>query len=399
MRVALMTTWSDTCGIATYSEALAPALTAAGAEVDVLAATPLLPRHEADGDGVTRLTDTGGILRVWPDAWERAFPEGVERALEQAGDIELLHIQHEHGLFLETADGVTLRATDQACLGVIDAAQARGIKVVLTLHTVTPYSRLGRAGFYDALAARGVVLIVHTVQARAAVACSGARVYRVPHGTSLVQPGDPSLGRDLLEVGAADRVVLVWGFVSKPKNIEGTIRSWAAAYPDLPRPAGGGQWVLVVRGLPPRHSRHHLELEEVAAFLGRPVKLQLTYSSTDDLRHVMAAAEFGVLSNDNWNLSASGQVHAAAAAQLPLAVADRPIYAEAIAAGAVPFQVPEAPDCYRANESLVNAMVGLARCERLRRGVAADLYELAIDTAWANVAQAHVDIYGEVLSC
>lgn len=385
MKAAMMSTWWDYCGIATYSEQLTVALEESGMEVVVLAA-------EKNGQRPDDPASSAKVIECWD---RRAlFPERIVQEVIDQG-VQLIHIQHEHGLFLRD-EGQLVTGTDRELLELIRMLREASIPVVVTLHTVESYQPTGRAGFYDAIKSLANVLIVHTHMAEAVINCASgdAEVITIPHGsnTHLYQtfsrevegptPDERAAGIELLKLDeSAGMVILQPGFVGPSKNVLGTIQSFALAYLSLPC-----RCTLVVRGKPNFHHPYVHKMEEVVERLNRPISMQYVYTEPKDLPAMYAAADLVVLNTTSNTFSSSGQVHQAAVFGCPLVVANRPIYHQAIAAGAVPFDVGIE---HEASMPMANAMVGMINSENLRRRVSCGMAFLAGQTSWSTLAKNH----------
>lgn len=382
MRIAIVSTWGSHCGIATYSEQLAGALVEQGHTVVVYA-----PHEEGSAFGAPP-----GI--PFHMLWDRRGG-GVEELLAavERDQIDVLHVQHEFGLHRNTL----------AFHGML-AALKRRLPVVVTLHTVfTPLRYDSRGPFFDVLASLCDAVIVHTVESEIAVSVAGvkrSKLWLVPHGTPSVRAGDPERGRELLHLPSKLSrdlpVGLVNGFISRGKNLVGTIRAFAQAIQRWGTKIG----VLVVKGSDEYSGPFASGLlpavitecgvEETRVFL------RTGYSQDADVPHIMAAAQYGILNTVSNTLSASGQVHLHAACGLPIAVANRPIYSDAIRAGLPCFEVdqrdPEWP-----HESLVSVIGCLAGSADFRAFCQERALALAADTAWSKIAEMTVTIYQKLV--
>lgn len=385
MRIGFVTTWAQLCGISTYTEQL----------VDALLSTA--PEHEyfaiSENDGGAGIIQTAShrvrekvkVVRCWTRQGQANATLLVDAAKRLKLDV--LHFQHEDGLF----------QIAESFLQALRDLRRHGVKTVVTLHTVRPSGGYAHTGFYRELRAAADAIVVHTVQGQAAVTVcgSGAPVLHIPHGTPAALPGGDRLeGLEFLGVPRAllktDMLwCLVFGFIGPGKNIVCTLRGWAAAR--------AHSWAanvgLIVTGQPGPDEGYAMGSVPAALSetgLGRYAVLRYDFTKTADLPKAFAAADFGVLNTMSPVLSASGQVHLYAAHGVPLAVADAPIYGDAIRAGAIPFQLEV--DWVQPSLSLVNAIGALAR-PAVREGVARGMRRLAKETAWARLAPRYLKLY------
>jgi glycosyltransferase involved in cell wall biosynthesis len=382
--VGLVTTWAEPCGISTYSEQLAPVLRRAGVPVHVLstisreARIRLVPDFDHAPSWVARSA-----------AASAGNADTLRRAVEQKR-LGVVHFQHEDGLWPDSAGFIrTCRACKQA-----------GARVIVTLHTVFDYgSFLGRTGFYDALRSVVDTVVVHTAAAQAAVSCARglAPVLLIPHGTPEQTPGTRTRGLELLGVDDGSVVGLVFGFIGSGKNTAMTVLAFGAACAQ--RLCASSKTTLVILGenTDPLYVTQSLRPAIAATGYGPCIKLIERFTMPDDVPHIMAAADFAVLNSQSHNLSASGQVHQHAAHGVPLAVADRPIYTDAIRAGAIPFRVNEESRPDHPTQSAINAIGALASSKQLRSVVGNRLYRATRKTTWAKLVPTYLMLYaGEI---
>lgn len=370
MKVALVTTWGQDCGIATYSEELAEA---APEGLQFYALGP----EEARGDRT---------LPQVPErrAWCRGDTQLAMRLLPLLEGCDVVHFQHEFGLFPHA----------WPFIGAVRELRKR-LPVVVTLHTAYPYGEARWTTWADALCQSASAVVVHTASAMAAVGCArgGALLRHLPHGTRIVSRGEARHGLATLRVEEGVSVGLALGFVGIGKNLICTVRAFAEAKARRLLPesalfcvvgAGDPQYSGLVRGTM-TECGGDLNFRYVAGFL-----------PSAEVRHVMAAATYGILNTVAWSLSASGAAHVLAGHGVPFACASRPIYEEGIAAGAVPFSLR--PDNGEPDISLINAIAALARPGG---AVAATVREsvmgFAHRTRWESVAQRHLKLYEEVV--
>lgn len=385
LRVGLVTTWGTSCGIATYSEELAEELRPRVNQLVVLA--------EAGPGTMLRREPVPGALRVAP-AWSRYQPQGNAAAIAavvERDQLNVLHVQHEYGLW----------PNDTALAETLRTARAHGARTVVTLHTVFPSGGYLHTGTLQMLAKRADLVVVHSLQAQAAVFAAGVeRVVCMPHGTALRTRGDRVAGLTYFGVPASlieqEDIAwgLVFGFQASGKNVVGTLRNFALAKASrqLRAPCG-----LLIAG-EIKDDTYAARLNGAAMEGGYLTVLFKRDGFVDAQRRddVFAAASFGVLNHLGHSpavLSASGQVHVAASYGLPLACADAPIYRAAFTGGfGVPFQVdpkePEVPTL-----SGANAIVALAGDLRLRGLLMERAHEFARGTAWARIADHLVRLY------
>lgn len=385
MRVAYVTTWGCACGIATYSEELVAALQAAGL------CQPLIL---ASADSCLRPV---GVEVPTQLAWARSDPQLGEHLIaitDTPPGIDVVHFQHEDGLFPDP----------RAFFRTLAMLRGRGkVKTVVTMHTVREYGGWTFSGFLDALVDLADAVVVHTPEALAAIACSTgnhAKLTLIPHGCdTTVREGDRTRGFELLGIPETFRgksvVGLAFGFFGPNKNLIATVRAVGAV---IARRLCS-KIVFVLSG--DNAEQHQIYMSNVAGatyatgYFDRFI-LRKSFTPVADIPDVMAAVDFGVLNTTSHVLSASGAANVFLRHGVPLAVANRPIYTDAIRAGAIPFNIDEG----RVEEpsgSMINAVAALARSAAVRSAVRAEELRHIQDVAWSRVAQLHHDLYQELL--
>jgi glycosyltransferase involved in cell wall biosynthesis/Tfp pilus assembly protein PilF len=203
-RIALMSTWNQQCGLATYAQFLFSELpqeyvTIFGEELE---------------HGYTD-ADASNVLRTW----NRANPdlsrveEGVLRA-----EAQILHLNfHDHQFY-----------PHETLFGMIERLRARGVKVIAHLHTTyTEDARFSR--FVQALDG----IIVHAEENALQVIAHGAppeSVHVLPHGVLQREPytdNEKLKIRAELRIPEKTRAVVSVGFVQPNKGMEGVIEAVA----------------------------------------------------------------------------------------------------------------------------------------------------------------------------
>lgn len=370
MNIVYVSTWGGRCGIATYSEQLVGAVRNEGARVHVLA--PLEP-----GSGMDAPEEIS-VEHVWSRSAE-TLPAAL---LPRLDGFDVVHFQHEHGLFLQP---------DVFLLTLREAA--RKAVVVVTLHTITPFGS-DESGFFEKVCRFADVVIAHTVQGVAALTLAARgkeNVVHIPHGTYVEYPGDRNTGLRRLQMPKA-LARASWGgsfgFVSEGKNVVNTVRAFAAALTHrLLDPDRHG---FIVCGHP--WNRIDNELRRIAISTGWRTNFYFHFDfvARSDVRHILSVLDYGVLNSKSEVLSASGQAHTQIGFGLPLAVCAEPIYQDAINAGALPFEGDLV--------STTQAIAALASSARLRASIQAGYADFVAATRWGVIAQRHLAVYAAALA-
>lgn len=186
------------------------------------------------------------------------------------------------------------------------------------------------------------------------------------------------------------------GFIGPGKNIHETIKAWASGVNRGLIDAN--RWGFIVVGdIDEGVFFYKRELEDYTRDCGYAENIFIVpkFIPREEIRHVMAAFDFVVLNTCSNTLSASGQVHALAAHGVPFCAAERPIYRDAINAGAIPFALG-AENSHTI--MTINAIAALSSSREMRLEIKKSIKKYAKETGWPIQARRHIEIYKELLS-
>jgi glycosyltransferase involved in cell wall biosynthesis len=355
------------CGIATFSAALAAGLIADGASVDVVRCGPS-PDVE-DVLVVASLADrTGG---------DRA---AAVTALN-ANDVVI--VQHEYGIY-DGTDGSSV-------IELIDAVE---VPIVVVAHTVLsePTSSQRRVLEQVCRAADAIVVMTETARSRlfAGFDVDPSKVSLIPHGAAT-----PSAGKDSQQrpAGGAPRL-LTWGLLGPGKGIEWAIDALADLSDLQPRP----EYVIAGATHPKVRERHGEEyrdmLVERVANSGSAVDVSFddTYRGLASLTELIHSADLVVLPYDSRDQVTSGVLVDAVAAGRPVVSTAFPHAVELLASGAgivVPQRDPVA---------LGSAIRSVLTDPDLAASMAAEARRLAPGLSWSAVARRYVALADELVT-
>lgn len=240
-RILHVSTWGVPCGIATYCGNLVGALERRGIRNDVFA--------------------------LEPHAWKSYLPTDISRLraaiVERAADVDLVHIQHEHGLF-GLANGA--RGASRNFGSVLSAILRAGRPVVTTFHTspISGKRHRGLASLLDPIktfsrqrtwrsrvvspfvSARGRALaVVHAAPTRHALVRSGipeAAVRVVPHGclpqrTYVI---DKASAKQALGIDGGAKLLTIFGFIGHYKGHDVAVKALTHLPPEYHLAICGG---------------------------------------------------------------------------------------------------------------------------------------------------------------
>lgn len=216
MRLCLLSTFPpQRCGIATYTAALAKALSETGETSPVIISEQQNP---SQGDAV----DNSGI-QAYPTFVRAADYGPAVLARVQQLEADLVHIQHSPDIF----------GMDERFTNLLAALKQNGIVSVVTLHTVHSMlsavleRRFGAANFHRSVASSVDGIIVHGGDAMSDVlvrqGVDATRIVEIPHGTTAVTTLDKSEARRQLGLPADANVLLCFGFIHLQKNLHTVI--------------------------------------------------------------------------------------------------------------------------------------------------------------------------------
>lgn len=353
MHICFVSTYHQSCGIATYTEQLAKAV-AREHQVTVLGemGEKFMPKQYRDGQVA--------VAQVW----HRQFNGGknsitnISRLISSMNvKPAVVHVQHEFGLF----------PNNEALYVMIAQLIVQNVTVFVTLHTV----QFEKAAFYRKLIDMGVGIIVHSVEAAACVArVSETYVpFVIPHGVT------PYNGpRD-------ERYILVPGFMSESKNTLEIVQAYFDAR------EMGVTARLRVAGLC-RSEQYESKLRtKIAAYAGEDnVSLETGFVPEDNLRSLYGSAIVVVLGNDRLSpFSASGQLAQAVGHGVPVLAKNVAIYRGVD--GVLYFD--DVKQC-------ALWMKTLEKNSTLRQQISTRFKNEASERSWDKIAKRHADVYTAV---
>lgn len=304
MRILELSTFGETCGIATYAESLVGALAARGHDVSVIAPT-LRPGVDARGPEVPRLW---GHQSASVGEARRLF----ERVRELRPDV--VHIQHNLRLF-----------NTRFLLALMLLCRRAGVAVVVTLHGVSGGSLERRFEYRSELfAMSGARFIVHNQGHARAL---GSRATVIEHGAPKRERRDLAEAKRALGIDPARPVLVHFGFLAQNKGVEETLRAVAelkrGRFPSIFYWISGGTF-------PTGESREYLErLRRLTVELGLEEHVRLSGSFTPDdqaLRELQAGDWIVLNYLSTADQGTSGAARHAMAGGRPIAVSSSSLF-------------------------------------------------------------------------
>ena len=381
MHIALVSTYPPTkCGIANYSQNLARALAAEGVRVTILA-------EEVDAG-----TDSGDAERVW--SRDRDWVADILARLETLRP-ELVHFQHEEAILGQ--DGRLPR--------LLRGAKALGIATAVTLHSVyagalgVPGIRYSGQRFQRAIGKDADRIIVHQIDGcqdrLLAQGVAADKVLVIPHGTNVLalKPRDEARA----ELGIAPEVpmLLAIGFIHKKKGLHTLVDAIPKVRQKVPAVH------LLIAGsfrTRPWDLLYNRRLRAgIAPGLGDgSIDLREGFHSGPDMNTMLAAADLLALPYRQRYGSASGILHMALGAGVPVLCADGYKFAEAKRAWGHehPALFPPPEDA----TAWADAISDVLSNPDLLKQLADSSRTLGEQTSWQRVAQQHAAGFAEALA-
>ena len=351
------------CGIATFSAALAAGLIGEGASVDVVRCGP--PSEVEDVLVVGSLADRTDV--------------GHQRAIDALNRNDLVIVQHEYGLY-EGADGES----------VIDLIAPIEAPIVVVAHTVLTEPTANQRRVLEEVCRHAAAIVVMTETAHtrllAGYDVDGSRVHVIAHGaaTPLATPSTSQRRR-----GTSSRL-LTWGLLGPGKGIEWAIDAMAELAEVDPRP----EYVIAGATHPKVRERDGEAYREMlvdrAAASTVDITFDDTYRDLISLTELIQSADLVVLPYDSRDQVTSGVLVDAIAAGRPVVSTAFPHAVELLASGAgivVPQRDPVA---------LGRAIHAALTDQSLMSSMEAEARRLAPGLAWSAVAQRYVELADQV---
>lgn len=360
-----------TCGIATFSAALARGLASAGADVRIVRVTDE-PGASPRGDSTERAPRVVGELLNG----SRASITGSSRLLNES-DVAL--VQHEYGLYGGTDGDEVLR--------VLDALE---VPSILIAHTVLSAPTPNQRAVLVAAAEQAERVVVMSRAAHVRL-CDGfgvdpAKVVTIPHGAVVprARPQRPT----------ERPALLTWGLLGPGKGIERVIDAMPVLrdLPGRPRYIVAGRThpkVLAAEGELYRNARirqaWHNGVSSSVFFDGE-------YRDVASLTALVQSSAAVVLPYDTTDQVTSGVLVDAIAAGRPVVATAFPHAVELLSGGAGLIVEHDDP------EALASALRLVLTDGDIAARMAAAAARLAPEMGWPVVSGAYVDVAEELLA-
>ncbi len=368
-RYGIVSTFPPTsCGIATFSAALAAGLITNGATVDVVRVGPT---PELEDPLVLASVGEGSV--------------GEHRiAAAVLNDTDVVIVQHEYGIYAGP-DGAA----------VLDLLELVTVPMIVVAHTVVSGPSENQRQVLERVcsAADLVVVMTRTAERRlvSGFDVDASKIVVIPHGAATPHD-DPESDRHR-PMGSPPRL-LTWGLLGPGKGIEWAIDSMTSLVDLLPRP----EYVIAGSTHPKvlEHSgeRYRSMLQERAAAgpASSQVRFDDTYRDLASLTELIRSADLVVLPYDSKDQVTSGVLVDAIAAGRPVVSTAFPHAVELLASGAgivVPQRDPDA---------LATAIRSVLTDSARAASMAAEARRLAPELSWTAVAARYDRLSNDLLT-
>ncbi len=348
MNIGMVTPWKCRCGISDYSYQLSMALSE---HLKVY-----IVRMQRFG---RRNTEFMQFLPM------RRIPETLEEGRYKPV-IDLLHVQHEYGLFVEYEKPF------------FEQLSPLGLTVVTTMHAT------GNFKFDKIVAENSDEIIVHNQHCQDLLSRQGIHSKIIPHGCG---PADPlpkdkamKAMKQLLNFETERPIAGVFGFISEYKNYEDLIES-------ILRTEGH---LLIVGGWHFPGMKEEAKKAELLELTRRaaPGRVSFTGWIPDNLLPMIFGAVDVVVSNHRYASESGSLLKALSYGKPVLATAIRPFLAK---------EKEGALKTFDSKQTLIDNLKTLLENEDERKKLEEGARRYAENNSWAKVAQAHVELYESLL--
>lgn len=370
-RYGFLSTFPPTrCGLATFTEALADALTSrSGSTADVVR---VLDQPEVCPPG-----DVADRVRVRAELVP-GDTGSAARAVAALDACDVAIVQHEYGIY-GGADG------DE----ILDLLAAVRSPIVVVLHTVLAAPTRRQRDVLIAVCTAATIVVVMTHNAGDILTehygVDEARVRMIPHGVATFAATP--------EPHARKRVV-TWGLISPGKGIEWGIRAMAELgdlHPAVEYIVAGQTHPKV---LAHAGESYRMMLTDLVDRLGLEgdVRLDGRYLDAPDLARLVASADVVLLPYDSRDQATSGVLAEAVAAGVPVVATGFPHARELLADGAGIVVEHEDPS------AIATALRKILTAEAVAEHMREVALRSADETSWAAVADQYRELTATLLA-
>lgn len=350
MKISLVSTFKQSCGIASYTEDLATALQEAGHDITVYAER-IHPNEKEKSSKIS-------FVRIWDRSSFTA--RGFLGTLAGKAKPDVIHFQHEFGLFPNNKEFIL----------TIETLAKQGVKVIVTLHTITaPPQRLD---FFQNLPSHtNIIYAAHTEASQAILSeWDVFNTVYIPHGVTQHEQAAYLRVAAKKQLNCMD-MILCPGFVSPSKGHIEILEGFASLVFQK------FNWKLFIVGEARDAGYQQLLYETVDKYgLSNHVVFYNGFQESMD-KYFMAANVVVLGAGKTTPFSASGQLHTALGYNVPVVAKNVPIYAGNT--GVYYYSTP--------------AELALFVKHAASTSTSDEFKLLATARNWTNIVQKHLQIY------
>ena len=303
MKIAYVSTYlPQQCGIATYTDYVIHGLQGVSptSEIKVVAERGASPVKQER-------------FEVVP-CWDRN-ENYVEPIISNIKDADMVHIQHEYGIY----------SLDDRLPTLLKRLRAEGKRTIITIHCIRPSQFCERGAmdenFVKIIAELADEVIVHLESQKAILERLGIpseKTHIIPHGTAL-SDADKNDSRKRLHLPEEGRIITAFGFISPfkgPDVLLEVLKEIREEVEDV--------YLFIAGGLAPNASK---KAEDYVESLRRRIKeLDLTdkvifpnrFIPNEEIPYVFGASDIVLFTHYHEDRSVSGSIHLAIGAKKPV---------------------------------------------------------------------------------
>ena len=364
MQLGIVAPFAVRCGICTYSTYLGNALQNLKISVTGLSEFPF-----PDENVITK-----DFQPSFPffNCWKRT--EFYNDLIKESKKYDLIHIQHQYGLFNNTNAWVTLLKSIKS-------------KKILTVHDMVPPNEQLLTYFNETFHLADK-LIVHTPTCYEMLLrwnCPKEKIVQIPHGTKLIDVPNKDVARETLGLPKDAKIILSWGFIWESKGILELIeilKEIKKTYPEAIFIHAGGVHPILQK------SQYLGKILKTAVQFGlTPKDLIITgWLPEESVPTYFGVADVIVLNYARGSASASGAGHRAMSGHRPIVKSDDNCLED------IPgFTVPRF-----SSTELYQGILKVLEDKKLQEELISQADKSAKETSWQNVALMHKKLYDEL---
>jgi glycosyltransferase involved in cell wall biosynthesis len=372
MKIGYVSTYPpQECGIATYTEYLVhglqmrdPAL-----EIEVVA--------ERDAASVKL-----GRFEVNP-CWDRNG-NYVESIISNTMDADVVHIQHEYGIY----------NLDGRLPTLLERLNAEGKSTIVTIHCVRPtqFSANGAKDeqFVKKIAERAHEVIVHSDSQKAILRRLGIpskKIHSIPHGVAL-SAANKKDSRVRLQLPEEGKIITVFGFIHPFKGLDTSLEVLKEIRKEVK-----DAYLFIAGGLPPNPPQGLWDY--VTLLRERITELGLTESvifpnqfvPDEEIPYIFGASDIVLFAHSHEDRSVSGAIQLAIGAKKPV----------------IAYRIPKFELVKKISDELLilpenvsaiaKTAIRLFTDKEFERYILDRTEEYRMITSWSEIAGKHLDLY------